>query len=432
MQRIDSVNTRPDLNGLGKPGFHDNADLSGQDATYLTPTWLNTIQEEICNLIEKNGYTLNAASRQQLYDIIATNDSVIALAEAIENRLVQLQAILATKSALEQGISYVMSELGQHKTATNPHPQYLLASTFGVHIPMTASLETLASDAKRVLGWNGQDGDWTANTGEINWGGSLSGSVEFTPYRAYGQFLISGHIHTATFFDVNVRVFNADGVETSLIKVTEYAGSYINHDMKKVFEIPKGGKASIEYGIGAGYSKRAQMTFSIFVDDRVKVFTPVGLTSVVDATDFTESTQNDVKSDYSSFPAFEWFYGNTNGQYFELSAISNMSDPVNNIPHYHRDKFVGQLEKDLYIAVQAGKQTIESPSDYAAVDTQVLRARTDAEGNVVVAVPLSMRSITTANNETLVYTFVYYLTEPNVTGALPAGLDGEHKIYVRL
>ncbi|WOE42400.1 hypothetical protein [Acinetobacter chinensis] len=432
MQRIDSVNVRPDVNGAGKPGFHDNADLSGQDATYLTPTWLNTVQEEICNLIEKNGYTLNVASRQQLYDIIATNDSVTALAEAMENRLVQLQAVLATKSALEQGISYVMSELGQHKTASNPHPQYLLASTFGVHIPMTAAIgRTEIKDENRVLGWNGQSSDWTANTGEITWGGSLSGSVEFTPYRAYGQFLLSGYISTATFFDVNVRVFNAEGIETSLIKVTEYGGSYASYGMNKVFEIPKGGKAVIEYRVDAGYSKRAQMTFSVYVDDRVKVFTPVGLTSVVDATDFTESTQNDVKSDYSSFPAFEWFYGDTNGQYFELSAISNMSDPVNKIPHYHRDKFT-QLEKDLYIAVQAGKQTIESPSDYAVIDTQILRARTDAEGNVVVAVPLSMRSITTANNETLVYTFVYYLNEPDVTGALPVGLDGEHKIYVRL
>lgn len=30
MKRIDSVNARPDVNGEGKKGFHDNADLSGQ------------------------------------------------------------------------------------------------------------------------------------------------------------------------------------------------------------------------------------------------------------------------------------------------------------------------------------------------------------------------------------------------------------------
>ena len=38
MKRIDSVNARPDENGLGKAGFNDNADLPGQDATYVTPS----------------------------------------------------------------------------------------------------------------------------------------------------------------------------------------------------------------------------------------------------------------------------------------------------------------------------------------------------------------------------------------------------------
>lgn len=37
MHRIDSATARQNLNGAGKNGFHDNADLPNQDATYLTP-----------------------------------------------------------------------------------------------------------------------------------------------------------------------------------------------------------------------------------------------------------------------------------------------------------------------------------------------------------------------------------------------------------
>lgn len=91
MKRIDSVNARPDLFGSGKKGFHDNADLSGQDATYITPDFMNMLQEEVCNLIEKNGHILDSNSRQQLFDILATEVSLLALAEAFEDRLLLVQ-----------------------------------------------------------------------------------------------------------------------------------------------------------------------------------------------------------------------------------------------------------------------------------------------------------------------------------------------------
>ncbi len=91
MRRIDSVNARADVNGTGKKGFHDNADLSGQNATYLTPDWLNTIQEELANLLELNGKTLNANNNAQLYDLLATEEGLLALSAAVEDRLQQLQ-----------------------------------------------------------------------------------------------------------------------------------------------------------------------------------------------------------------------------------------------------------------------------------------------------------------------------------------------------
>ena len=91
MKRIDSVNARPNINGTGKTGFHDNADLSGQDATYLTPDFMNHLQEELCNLLEMNGVALNSNARDQLYQLLAMNADTDALAAATQVKLDQEQ-----------------------------------------------------------------------------------------------------------------------------------------------------------------------------------------------------------------------------------------------------------------------------------------------------------------------------------------------------
>ena len=68
MQRINSVNARPDVNGKDKVGFHDNTDLQGQDATYLTPAWCNQVQEELANAIE--AFTALNGEKDQLAKIL--------------------------------------------------------------------------------------------------------------------------------------------------------------------------------------------------------------------------------------------------------------------------------------------------------------------------------------------------------------------------
>ena len=106
MKRIDSVNARPNVNGAGKPGFHDNSDISGQDATYLTPDWLNHIQEELCALLEKNGRTLNAGQRDQLFQLLATEDDVLTLAAATQQKIDNEASTRATAdNQLSQRIS---------------------------------------------------------------------------------------------------------------------------------------------------------------------------------------------------------------------------------------------------------------------------------------------------------------------------------------
>lgn len=66
MHRIDSATARQNANGKGKTGFHDNADLPNQDATYFTPEWSNALQEEVANVIEGLGLTLDKTDNGQL------------------------------------------------------------------------------------------------------------------------------------------------------------------------------------------------------------------------------------------------------------------------------------------------------------------------------------------------------------------------------
>lgn len=86
MHRIDSATARQNLNGTGKNGFHDNADLPNQDATYLTPEWCNTMQEEVANVIEGLGTPLDKLNNKQLLTILtATFAKNTALQNAIND-----------------------------------------------------------------------------------------------------------------------------------------------------------------------------------------------------------------------------------------------------------------------------------------------------------------------------------------------------------
>lgn len=118
MKRIDSVNARPDENGLGKAGFNDNADLPGQDATYVTPGWFNTVQEELCNLLELNGIVLDPTSKRQLYDLLSTQTDLEALATEIENNFIRKSQIidnLTTNDSTKVASARTVKELQDNK-----------------------------------------------------------------------------------------------------------------------------------------------------------------------------------------------------------------------------------------------------------------------------------------------------------------------------
>ena len=121
MKRIDTINARENMFGVGKSGFHDNADLPGQDATYVSPEWFNTVQEELCNLLELRGITLDHASKRQLYDLLTTQVDLEALADEIETNFIRKNQIadnLTTSDATKVASARTVKELNNNKIDT--------------------------------------------------------------------------------------------------------------------------------------------------------------------------------------------------------------------------------------------------------------------------------------------------------------------------
>ena len=438
MNRIDSVNARPDVNGTGKKGFHDNADFSGQDATYITPEWLNVLQEELCNILEKNGHALNPQSRQQLFDILATEESILALAEAVEQRILALAAATATKTALNQAIDLVSGNLQQHKDAKNPHPQYLLATTFGLDLPMTATAATPIDDEHNVFGWDGLGSTTVFQTGTISWHNSRSGTIQFKPFRSFGQFLFNANVTTADEYRFTFKIYDAkDDLIQTLDSAIYYSGGYRSKQEKYVFVLPQRGRVEIDWYIRAGGTKKTDFRAAIYVDDRPVTFSPVGYTSVANSSNDSGTSTEIVDEGYEVYPDYTWFYyRSASSQYIELSDLSTLESPVPNVPHFHRTNFADLLNTELWVIVEVARQTVELPtSDYSAVEVQVLRALTDDNGDVVIDIPFTMRSVDTPNNEKLVYTVGYYASEVTKDindASFPANyISGLRTIYVR-
>lgn len=441
MQRINSTNARPDVNGIGKHGFHSNEDLPGQDATYLTPTWLNAIQEELSNLLELHSIQLDPNDNAQLYGLLATDTDLLALSEAVEQRIQALAAITATKSGLNQAIDYVSANLQQHKDAKNPHPQYLLATTFGVDLPMTANVHsTPIEDANRIYGWNGETGDTGFSIGTVSWWKRGSGTFTFKPWRSYGRFLLWFNFQPQGDGYVYVKTYSKDGVlikEQLVSEVHRAAYNVYEDPIKYVFELPQGGYAEITYNLYVWNKHKGGGNGSIYVDDRPKSFSPVGYTSTVDYSNDSGIDDVGQEDGYSVYPTYEWFYyTDATKSYTELNPLATFENPAMRVPHYHRNNFTDISDIDIWCIVEVGKQTIELPnSDYIAVDVQVVRCSVDENGDVVQGIPFEMRSIETPNNETLVYTVAYYASEVTKTVTetdFPDNsLNGKHVLYVR-
>lgn len=86
MHRIDTPTAQKDKWGSGKNGFTDGDPATGVKATSLNAALFDSVQEEICNVIEKNGITLDKSKNDQLFAaiqaMIDTSESELNLGTA--------------------------------------------------------------------------------------------------------------------------------------------------------------------------------------------------------------------------------------------------------------------------------------------------------------------------------------------------------------
>lgn len=367
---------------------------------------------------------------------VAQYDSHVAQNTLEHDNLLTLitAAIVQSGISLDQAVATLSAALLQHRQASNPHPQYLLASTFGVNLLMTATVNTPLDAANRVFGWNGEDSDTDFPSRSIRWWNRHAETIRFQPFRSYGQFLLHCNFQPQGDGYLEIKTFDQNDVELSaviLMHISRAAYNVWEPAVKHIFELPANGYAEIHYSMYVWNKHYGAFSGSIFVDDRVKRFTPVGYSSSVDAANTNSTGSTTEASDYSVFPTYEWFYFDTPTEtYLQLSAVSTLAAPESKEPHFHRNVLLPNANDDLWVWVQVGLQTIAE--DYTTVDTQVLRAGADASGVTIVQIPVSMRTIATPDNETLVYTLAYYASEVLDTElTVPSGsLNGEHQIYV--
>ncbi len=338
----------------------------------------------------------------------STDLDVLALASDVEDRIVKLQALLATKAALEQGISYLLSELGLHKSASNPHPQYLLASTFGVQILMNATLNTEIKNENRVYNWNGETGDSDFGVNSVSWWKSREETITFRPYRSYGKFLLYVNYQPQGDGVMYVRTYNKNKQllkEVQVANIHRAAYNQWEEPIKHVFELPEEGYAEIYYRMYVWNKHKGYVTGSIYVEDRVKRFVPVSYSSIVDGSNFVKGGTQVEQTDYSAFPAFDWFYFESNSSEYLQVPAGTLAAPANEVPHFHR-KVLTLLDTDLWVLVEVGKQL--SGGAYVPVEQQLLNAGTDKNGVAISQIPLSMRNIDLVEDERMVYKIAYY------------------------
>lgn len=123
MQRIDTSTAQKDKFGAGKNGFTDGNPQTGTPATDLDSAFFDSVQEELCNAIEKAGLTLDPDDNTQLWQVLSTvfgkylaiknNLSEIATAGKDAQSAARSNLALGTAAALDATISTLDNTVGR-------------------------------------------------------------------------------------------------------------------------------------------------------------------------------------------------------------------------------------------------------------------------------------------------------------------------------
>lgn len=100
MQRINSANKAVDLYGPGKHGFQAGVPSTNTPATFLTPEWCNSIQEEISRVIENFGVALDSTNPGQLLQVLLANFAAASANVGEIGKISYVPAVMANANHL--------------------------------------------------------------------------------------------------------------------------------------------------------------------------------------------------------------------------------------------------------------------------------------------------------------------------------------------
>lgn len=185
---------------MSKPGFHDNSDLQGQDATYLTPDWLNAVQEELSNAIEGFGEVLNTAQNNQLYTVLSNLFGQIST--QISNLSDQVDSLETDLGALEDyaiGDLYFTTRNFTNAAAVAAHKGYGSWEAYGdgqALIALASSGNTDAPSFMKSIGGVGGTYDHTLTVEQLPNFNLKNGILDHA--EGSSEHHIGGHIYGYT------------------------------------------------------------------------------------------------------------------------------------------------------------------------------------------------------------------------------------------
>ncbi len=149
--------------------FTEGSPASGVPATTVTEEWLNDVQEEVCNIVEAAGLTLEKGTRTQLLEAISHLSGRVVANKA---ELVALLDALQAAGTLE---------------AANGRKVFVASDDGGAGTMKTGAAGTYSSNGGDYCGTQaiptGGDGsfawerDWDKQTAFINWWGATGGDA---------------------------------------------------------------------------------------------------------------------------------------------------------------------------------------------------------------------------------------------------------------
>lgn len=181
MKRIDTLHAQANKFGTGKNGFQNGRPEIDQPATRLDATWFDHIQEEIANVIEGAGATINPARYDQLRTaiaaMIAASQQTIAQATEDAAGIAEIATVAEALAGTDDARFITPLKLKQVLALYNAGVQlYTVPGSFNFTVP--TGITQLRATVIAGGGGGGAGGAFTTATSSsalTSWGGGGGG-----------------------------------------------------------------------------------------------------------------------------------------------------------------------------------------------------------------------------------------------------------------